>query len=181
MCQNRFGQLILSIGFHVKGLQKSPEEIWSKKKPDLLMLRVFGCRAFAQVPAAKRKKLDDKSIECIFIGYATNAKAYRLYNNNTNSVITSRNVILLESSGPVKVNNSEIDKSNRFCLQYSEDEQSEVGSCESVGNMSQREPIDDSQTVILSPNVSFPKKQLLQHRMVHLTTKIVVHRRTSQR
>lgn len=59
---------------------KSPEEIWSNKRPNLKFVKVFGCRAFAQVPAAKRKKLDEKSVECIFVGYATDAKAYRLYN-----------------------------------------------------------------------------------------------------
>lgn len=44
---------------------KSPEEIWSGKQPNLSFIKVFGCRAFAQVPAVKRKKLDEKSIECV--------------------------------------------------------------------------------------------------------------------
>lgn len=43
----------------------SPEEIWSRRKPDLNRLRIFGCKAMVHVPKEKRTKLDEKSMECI--------------------------------------------------------------------------------------------------------------------
>lgn len=65
---------------------KSPDEIWYGKKPDLSVLRVFGCTAMALVPNEKRKKLEKKSMKCIFVGYQENSKAYRLYNTKTKKI-----------------------------------------------------------------------------------------------
>lgn len=63
---------------------KSPEEVWCGRKPDLSVLKVFGCTAFAHVPDQKRTKLDDKGIECIFVGYSNASKGYRLYCRSQN-------------------------------------------------------------------------------------------------
>ncbi|KAL4388518.1 hypothetical protein GQ457_09G024580 [Hibiscus cannabinus] len=71
---------------------KTPEEAWSGRKPSIWHLRVFGCIAYAHVPDQLRKKLDDKGEKCIFIGYSTNSKAYKLYNPVTKKVIISRDV-----------------------------------------------------------------------------------------
>lgn len=49
---------------------RTPEEAWTGKKVDLSHLRVFGCKAFALTPRVKRKKLDPKSKEYIFVRYA---------------------------------------------------------------------------------------------------------------
>ena len=57
-----------------------------------IIFRVFGCIAYAHVPDQLRKKLDDKGEKCIFIGYSTDSKAYKLYNPETKKVIISRDV-----------------------------------------------------------------------------------------
>ncbi|RDY05840.1 hypothetical protein CR513_10270, partial [Mucuna pruriens] len=59
---------------------KTLEEVWSGRRPSIRHLRIFGCIAYAHVPDQLRKKLDDKGEKCIFIGYNTNSKAYKLYN-----------------------------------------------------------------------------------------------------
>ncbi|GBN46615.1 Retrovirus-related Pol polyprotein from transposon TNT 1-94 [Araneus ventricosus] len=56
----------------------SPYEKWSRDKPNLKYLRVFGCRSFFHIPKEKRTKWDAKSKEMIFIGYCQNRKGYRL-------------------------------------------------------------------------------------------------------
>ena len=71
---------------------KTPEEAWSGRKPSIRHLKVFGCVAYAHVPDQLRKKLDDKGEKCIFIGYSTNSKAYKLYNPETKKIIISRDV-----------------------------------------------------------------------------------------
>eukprot|EP00253_Pinus_taeda_P018497 PITA_18497 len=47
---------------------KTPQEVWTGKKPSFSHLRVFGCDAYVHVPKEKRTKLDSKSKKCIFIG-----------------------------------------------------------------------------------------------------------------
>jgi len=57
---------------------KTPQEVWTGKKPSLSHLRVFGCDAYVHVPKEKITKLDIKSEKCIFIGYKDGLKGYKL-------------------------------------------------------------------------------------------------------
>ena len=77
-------------------LGRTPEEAWSGNKPDVSFLRVFGCVAYPHIPDERRKKLDDKSEKCIFIGYSDTTKGYKLYNPVTEKVIISRDVQFFE-------------------------------------------------------------------------------------
>eukprot|EP00253_Pinus_taeda_P011842 PITA_11842 len=47
---------------------KTPQKVWTGKKPSHSHLRVFGCDAYVHVPKEKITKLDSKSEKCIFIG-----------------------------------------------------------------------------------------------------------------
>jgi transposase InsO family protein len=76
---------------------KSPEELWSGKKPTVRHLRVWGCVAFAQVPAEKRSKFDAKSIRCIMVGYSETSKAWRLWDLERKCLVISRDVVFNES------------------------------------------------------------------------------------
>lgn len=51
-------------------------ELWKKRKSTLSYLRVWGCRAIVRMPEPKVKKLREKGIECIFLGYAELSKEY---------------------------------------------------------------------------------------------------------
>lgn len=55
----------------------TPCELWENRKPNLNYLKVWGCRAIAKVYGPKRKKLGERGIKCVFLGYAENSKAYR--------------------------------------------------------------------------------------------------------
>jgi hypothetical protein len=48
--------------------------------------------SYAHVPKELRRKLDDRSEKCIFLGYNDQSKAYKLYNPVTKKVIISRDV-----------------------------------------------------------------------------------------
>lgn len=92
-----------------KGLTCTPEEQFTGKRPDLSHLRVFGAKAMAHVPKVKRQKWDPKSEACVFVGYATNAKGYRLYNPTTRKFLISRDVIFLcEKQQPTEGNEREV-------------------------------------------------------------------------
>ncbi|GKC42181.1 zinc finger, CCHC-type containing protein [Tanacetum coccineum] len=80
----------------------TPYELWTKKKPNLNYLRVWGCRAVVRLPDPKLKTLGERGIECIFVGYAEHSKAFRFYviepNDSVaiNSIIESRDAIFDE-------------------------------------------------------------------------------------
>ena len=57
---------------------------------------IFGCVAYSWVLVELRRKLDDKSETCIFIGHSEDSKAYRLYNPISKKMITSRDLIFKE-------------------------------------------------------------------------------------
>ena len=76
----------------------TPYQCWFREKPDVSNLRVFGCKALVHIPEQKRKKLDKKSMECIFVGYPYNSKGYKLYNPETKQMLRSRDVIFLEDT-----------------------------------------------------------------------------------
>jgi hypothetical protein len=71
---------------------KTPFEGWFNSKPSLQHLRVFGCDAYALIPTQKRQKLDPKAKCYKLVGYATNSKGYKLWENTERRIIISRDV-----------------------------------------------------------------------------------------
>jgi hypothetical protein len=51
------------------------------------------------VPDSQRRKLDSKSIKCVYLGISDESKAYRLYDPVEKKIIVSRDVIFDESKG----------------------------------------------------------------------------------
>lgn len=57
----------------------TPEEMWTRKKPDISHLRVFGCRASVLIPEHHRKsKFSSKVWWGTFVGYAASENGYRI-------------------------------------------------------------------------------------------------------
>jgi len=75
---------------------KTPFEALFGLKPVVSHLRIFGSKAYAHIPKADRKKLDPNALKCIFVGYGTEYKAYKLYKPMTHKVFASRDVIFHE-------------------------------------------------------------------------------------
>lgn len=75
---------------------RTPYELWTGFKPDINNIRIFGRAVMVHIAKEKRKKWDKKSSKCIFIGYPDNIKGYRVYNPETKTVTTSRDVIIIE-------------------------------------------------------------------------------------
>ena len=74
------------------------EEAWSKTKPLVEHLQVFGCVAYAHVLKELRGKLDSKSQKRMFVGCCGESKAYRLYDIKSGKIMKSRNVVFNEAS-----------------------------------------------------------------------------------
>ena len=58
---------------------RTPDEIFSGKKPKVSHLRIFGCLVYVHISKEKRTKLDPLGKKGIFLGYSKSSKAYRIY------------------------------------------------------------------------------------------------------
>jgi len=130
-----------------KGLNGiTPEEAWSKRKPDLAHLRIFGCKAMAHIPKQLRKKWDSKSREYIFIGYCEDSKGYRLWDPEHKSIVKARDVIFLENTKAIvtSVPTEKEDSSQREFIPLTD---SEVNAhIEDLGN--EEEDAEENQEIV---------------------------------
>ena len=79
-------------------ITETPYERWNEGlKPDVSNLRVFGCDAYMHVPDEKRKKLDRKSLKCVFVGYPVGKKGYKLFHPGSGKWYDSRDVMFFEN------------------------------------------------------------------------------------
>lgn len=77
----------------------TPLEMWSGYEPDLSNLRVFGSRCWYKVVDHKLKKLEQRAVEAIFIGYTSGSNGYKLWDAQKKKVVVSRDVRFDECSG----------------------------------------------------------------------------------
>jgi hypothetical protein len=75
----------------------TPEEAWSGVKPNVDYFQVFGCIGHVHVSDSKRKKLDDKSFQCVLLGMSEESKAYILYDPASKKIVVSRDVVFEEN------------------------------------------------------------------------------------
>ena len=74
----------------------NPYEFWHGTKPSITHLHVFGCLAYALVPQQHCNKLDDKAVKCIFVGYSSKSKGYKLFHPQTKHILFSQDVEFME-------------------------------------------------------------------------------------
>ncbi|KAG5719221.1 hypothetical protein E4T56_gene13428 [Termitomyces sp. T112] len=75
-----------------------PKESWTGKRQRVDHLRPWGCLAWAKVPEELVKsKLDPRSVRTRLVGYVNSG--YRLYNQGSRTIVTSRDVIFEEGKG----------------------------------------------------------------------------------
>jgi hypothetical protein len=72
--------------------QATPFETLFKLKPNLHYLRIFGCVAYRHVHDHNRRKTQPRAQKLIHVGYASNHKAYILYDPINGKEIVSRDV-----------------------------------------------------------------------------------------
>nr|AAR87163.1 putative polyprotein [Oryza sativa Japonica Group]AAU89150.1 integrase core domain containing protein [Oryza sativa Japonica Group]ABF98081.1 retrotransposon protein, putative, Ty1-copia subclass [Oryza sativa Japonica Group] len=137
--------------------KKTPIEIWSGMPADYSQLRVFGCTAYAHVDNGK---LEPRAIKCLFLGYGSGVKGYKLWNPETNKTFMSRNVIFNEfvmfnDSLPTDVIPGGSDEEQQYVsvqVEHVDDQETEI-----VGN-------DVNDTVQHSPSVLQPQDEPIAHR-----------------
>ena len=77
------------------------KEMWSSSKPDISHLRIFGCAAYIHVLKGKRRKLDPKSREMIFVSYKNLSKGWQFWDAKNRCIEISHDVKFNESRFPL--------------------------------------------------------------------------------
>lgn len=74
----------------------TPYEAWTKEKPCINHIRIFGCLTHMKISAVHVSKLDDRSKTMVYLGKEPGSKAHRLYDPNTRTLHVSCDVVFEE-------------------------------------------------------------------------------------
>jgi transposase InsO family protein len=88
--QNRLSHSALGL--------KTPEEMFTRKKPEVSHLKIFGCPVVIHIPKEKRNKLEPSGKKGIFVGYCEVSKAFRIYISGHRHIEISRDVTFDEDA-----------------------------------------------------------------------------------
>ena len=86
---------------------KTPYEVPTGKPPDYTRIRTFGCLCYASTSPQQRHKFQPRSRACVFLGYPSGYKGYKVMDLETNKVYISRHVEFHEDSFPMADLNKE--------------------------------------------------------------------------
>ncbi|KAL8144195.1 hypothetical protein V2J09_017227 [Rumex salicifolius] len=88
---------------------RTPHTALLKTEPDYQSLRVFGCLCYPTLTATTNHKLEPRTRQCIFLGYAAHHKGYKCLDLKNHKIIISRHVIFFETEFPFTETNSNSD------------------------------------------------------------------------
>lgn len=133
-----------------EALNCTPYEMWEKRKPNLKNLQLFGCAAHAKT-LGPLKKLDERSKELTFVGYAPSG--YRLWNSERGNITIARDVKFeitgkrdRETKSRTLINSSEAQtEENKETEQYSNEGREEILTNENQETSSNQELEEDSE------------------------------------
>jgi hypothetical protein len=77
---------------------KTPEEVFSEKKREVIHRKIFGCQLFVHILKENRTKLDPSGKKGIFVGYCEVSKAFRIYFAGYHHIEISRDVTFDEDA-----------------------------------------------------------------------------------
>lgn len=98
---NRFwGEAVLTATYlqnrmTSRSIDKTPLELFTREKPDISHIRIFGLKVYSLISKQKRRKWNDKAEESMLVGYR-NTKVYRILDPSTNQIWISRSVKIIE-------------------------------------------------------------------------------------
>ncbi|GBE86811.1 hypothetical protein SCP_1000530 [Sparassis crispa] len=96
---------------------KTPEEVWTGKKPNVAHLRGFGSDVWILTEGQNLSKLEPKSKKHTFVGFADGLKAVRYYDVGARLIRVSRNFVFADAPNPASnVPVHQLDDSDRLPL-----------------------------------------------------------------
>ena len=77
-----------------KTVNKTPYELWTGKKSSIKHLHICGCPAEARPYRPHERKLDSRTINCYFVGYAEHSRDYKFYDPTLRLIFERGNAVL---------------------------------------------------------------------------------------
>ncbi|KAK8948501.1 hypothetical protein KSP39_PZI005632 [Platanthera zijinensis] len=79
-----------------KAVPKTPYELWTGKPPSIRHFHVWGCPAEARPYRPHEKKLDTRTVSCLFVGYSERSRGFKFYCPSSKTIIETDNAKFLE-------------------------------------------------------------------------------------
>nr|GFD24396.1 retrovirus-related Pol polyprotein from transposon TNT 1-94 [Tanacetum cinerariifolium] len=86
--------------------EKTPYHIINEQKPSVKFFHIFGSVCYIVRDGENLDKMKEKGDECIFVGYSTQTRAYRVFNKRTRVIMESIHVNFDELPLMASVQNS---------------------------------------------------------------------------
>jgi transposase InsO family protein len=96
--------------FHSALGLKTPEEMFTGKKPEISHLKIFGCPVFIHILKEKRNKLEPSGKKGIFVGYCEVSKAFGIYIPDHRHIEISRDVTFDEDATLKKLRRCQLEE-----------------------------------------------------------------------
>jgi hypothetical protein len=80
-------------------LKKTSYELLTGNKPNVSYFHVFGSKCYILVKKGRHSKFAPKTVEGFLLGYDSNTKAYRVFNESSGLVEVSSDVVFDETNG----------------------------------------------------------------------------------
>ena len=132
---NMWGDCVLTSVFLINRTpspvisNKTPYEMLTNKLPDYSNLKTFGCLCYVSTSPKQRHKFQDRARACVFLGYPSGYKGYKLLDLQTNNVFISRNVVFHETLFPYLQSSTPTGYERFFPRIFTPTEPSEPASC----------------------------------------------------
>jgi hypothetical protein len=99
-------------------LKKTSYELLTGKKPNVSYFRVFGSKCFILIKQGRSSKFAPKAVEGFLLGYDSNTRAYRVFNESTGLVEVSCDIVFDETNGSQveQVDLDELDDEEALCI-----------------------------------------------------------------
>jgi transposase InsO family protein len=104
---------IFNIGQLRVNSDKTPYELWFGRAPSVKYFKVFGSKCYIKRLDESLGKFDVRFDEGIFIGYASNKKAYKCYNIRSHNILESADV-KVDDLKMIRIKNQETISKNKY-------------------------------------------------------------------
>lgn len=101
-----WGECVMTAVFLINRLpspilaNKTPYELLTSKSPDYSQLKVFGCLCYVFTSPKQHHKFQPRAKACIFLGYPSGFKGYKILDMESNVISIPRHVIFHEAIFP---------------------------------------------------------------------------------